>query len=140
MYHHGIRIFSMTLNLLGTPQKKRRRNEIDLRWGSMSYLELTEEDITVAQNEIDTPQAKLGQWVLTLLNKLSLFSVLQRLLGMMLLGAVNLSLGLTNSSFLLFWCDPSSIRDIFYNLSLHLRITIKRFPTNSPRKCVCCTI
>jgi hypothetical protein len=35
------------------------------RWGSMSYLDLTEEDLDAAQKEIDQPQAKLGQWVLS---------------------------------------------------------------------------
>jgi hypothetical protein len=35
------------------------------RWGSMSYLDLTQEDLDAAQKEIDRPQTKLGQWVLT---------------------------------------------------------------------------
>jgi hypothetical protein len=33
------------------------------RWGSMSYLDLTEEDIGAAQTELDTPHHTLGQLV-----------------------------------------------------------------------------
>jgi hypothetical protein len=35
----------------------------DSRWGSLIYLDLTEQDIAEAQKELDTPRAKLGQWV-----------------------------------------------------------------------------
>jgi len=37
----------------------------DCRWGSMSYLELMDEDILAAQKEIDTPHVKLEQWVVS---------------------------------------------------------------------------
>jgi len=37
----------------------------DARWGSMSYLELTDDDLYSAQKELSHPGAKLGQWVLS---------------------------------------------------------------------------
>ena len=33
------------------------------RWGSMSYLDLTQEDLNAAQAELDVPNPRLGQWV-----------------------------------------------------------------------------
>src|SRR5271170_2358530 len=35
-----------------------------IRWGSVSYLEMTPDDLNAAQNVIDKPQIRLGQWVL----------------------------------------------------------------------------
>jgi hypothetical protein len=35
----------------------------DCRWGSMSYLELMDEDILAAKKEIDIPHVMLEQWV-----------------------------------------------------------------------------
>lgn len=40
----------------------------DVRWGSMSYLELTDDDLFAAQQELSHAEPKLGQWVLSQLN------------------------------------------------------------------------
>jgi len=40
-----------------------RGGKVDCRWGSMSYLELMDEDVQAAQKEIDAPHVKLEQWV-----------------------------------------------------------------------------
>jgi hypothetical protein len=53
----------------------------------MSYLDLTEEDLTAAKRKIDAPRTLLGQWVLPLEHK-SNISVPRLLLEMMLLEAV----------------------------------------------------
>jgi hypothetical protein len=60
MCPHGIQIFQEISNSLGI---KIIPVDIDSSWGSMSYLELTDGDLTVAQGEIDTVHKKLGQWV-----------------------------------------------------------------------------
>ena len=37
--------------------------QFDVRCGSISHLELTDDDIAAVQNEIDTRHKKLGLWV-----------------------------------------------------------------------------
>jgi hypothetical protein len=56
-----IRIFSTTLSLQGLLPL---RGVINGRWGSMSYLELTDDDIQSAKSEIQAPTSQLGVFVL----------------------------------------------------------------------------
>jgi amino acid transporter len=54
----------------------------------VSYLELTPEDLNAAQNEIDKPQMRLGQWVLPVHSYTYVISALRQLPLMMYLEAV----------------------------------------------------
>jgi len=60
----AIQIFHGTLSLLGINLGLTEPAEIS--WGSVSYLELIPEDVRVAQNEVNKPHVRLGQWVFSM--------------------------------------------------------------------------
>ena len=67
MFQRVIQIFREILSLQGNFIHFLAEN----RWGSMSYLELTDDDLFAAQQELSHAEPKLGQWVLSQLNLVS---------------------------------------------------------------------